>query len=73
MLTDITRISCAYYGQRYRPRYPTQRFCRRWCRLQGKLAEARSARRVWVGAGRPVFNDRPVVDEPDTREIYRRF
>jgi len=57
MLTDIRKRPCDHCGEMFRPRYPTQRFCRRWCRLQGKAAEARAARRTWWKAGRPMEVD----------------
>ncbi len=32
-----------------------QRFCNSDCRVEGKAAEARAARRAWDKAGRPMF------------------
>ena len=72
-LTDPRPKHCDYCGARFRERVPGQRFCRRWCRLQWRAAEGRSQRRVWIGAGRPVFSDRPVLDEPREQAIDRRF
>jgi hypothetical protein len=59
---------CEWCGQMYRPRVPDQRFCGMECRLQGKAAEGRAARRSWWAQGRPVFND----DEPKALPEYRR-
>ena len=71
MLTDITRRVCEYCGGRYRPRYPTQRWCRHWCRKQAKAAEGRAARRTWFEAGRPMGQE-PVVEEPERHEVQKR-
>jgi len=53
MLTDIRKRHCETCGELFRPRYPTQRWCRAWCRAQGKASEARAARRAWCDAGKP--------------------
>jgi hypothetical protein len=71
MLGDITKRRCDYCGARYRPRHPDQRYCRRWCRLKAQGAEARSARRVWIEAGRPMQPERP-VQEPERHEVRKR-
>ena len=71
MLTDPTPRLCQYCGSRYRPRYPTQRWCRRWCRLKAQAAQGRAARRVWIEAGRPLLAERP-VEEPQRGEVRRR-
>ena len=60
MLTDISQRYCEFCDTKYRPRYPTQRWCRRWCRMQAKAAEGRAARRAWWRAGRPM--DEVVAD-----------
>jgi hypothetical protein len=52
MLTDIRKRQCETCGEMFRPRYPTQRWCRAWCRAQGKASEARAARRSWCEAGK---------------------
>jgi hypothetical protein len=44
---------CEVCQRRYRPRSPDQRFCGFDCRMKGKAAEGRAARRLWVQAGRP--------------------
>ena len=72
MLTDPTPRLCEYCGARYRPRYPTQRFCRHWCRKQAMAAEGRAARRVWFDAGRPMLAEAPVA-EPQRGELRKRF
>jgi hypothetical protein len=71
MLTDPTPRLCEYCGARYRPRYPTQKWCRRWCRMQAKAAEGRAARRTWFEAGRPLPEE-PVVEEPERHELRKR-
>jgi len=53
MLTDIRKRHCETCGEMFRPKYPTQRWCRAWCRAQGKASEAPAARRSWCDAGRP--------------------
>lgn len=72
MLTDISKRPCEYCGTNYRPRWPDQRFCRRWCRMKGKAAEGRAARRTWVEAGRPMLAERP-REEPERHELRKRF
>ena len=57
MLGDPTPRNCAHCGASFRPRRDDQRFCRRWCRLQGHAAKARAARRTWCAAGRPKETD----------------
>jgi hypothetical protein len=49
--------ACSYCDQLFRPRVNDQRFCRPWCRAQGKAREAKSARRLWASAGRPLISD----------------
>jgi hypothetical protein len=44
---------CRWCGERYRPLVPDQVYCRRHCRLEGKKADGRAARKVWREAGRP--------------------
>jgi hypothetical protein len=63
MLTDIRPRNCAYSGAKYRPKVDDQRFCRRWCRMQGKAAEGRAARRVWWRAGRPMVEEEQAEQE----------
>jgi hypothetical protein len=53
MLTDIRKRQCETCGEMFRPRYPTQRWCRAWCRAEGKASEARAARSTWCAAGKP--------------------
>lgn len=74
LLTDNRPRQCDYCHAKFRPRVDAQRYCRRWCRLQAKAAEARAARRVWVSAGRPM-PDEPIVPEPEAVEFkpMRRF
>jgi hypothetical protein len=72
MLTGPTPRLCEYCGARYRPRYPTQRWCRRWCNKQAKAAEGRAARRTWWSAGRPMEQERP-REEPERGTLRKRF
>jgi hypothetical protein len=50
---DVSKRQCHFCGASFRPRHPSQRYCRYWCSLNGKSAEGRAARRVWWRAGRP--------------------
>jgi hypothetical protein len=49
---------CDYCGAMFRPRVPSQRYCRLWCHNKDKAAEGRAARRVWRERGRPMFDER---------------
>ena len=51
------RRSCEVCGDAYRPHVSTQRYCSAYCRAQAQRREAKSARRLWVQAGRPIIND----------------
>lgn len=51
------RRSCEVCGMAYRPHVSTQRYCSAYCRVQAQRREAKSARRIWVSAGRPIIND----------------
>jgi hypothetical protein len=64
----IDERECEWCGEMYRPRVPDQRFCGIECRLQGKAAEGRAARRAWWKEGRPMI-DR---DEPKEVSTFRR-
>jgi hypothetical protein len=48
---------CIQCGRRYRPHVPDQKFCGPACRMEARRREAKSARRIWVSAGRPIIND----------------
>jgi hypothetical protein len=48
---------CDWCGQSYRPHVPDQRYCGPYCRNKAKALEAKSARRVWWRAGRPMIED----------------
>lgn len=51
------RRECIQCGHRYRPHVPDQKFCGPACRMEARRIEAKSARRTWVQAGRPIIND----------------
>jgi hypothetical protein len=51
------RQVCEVCKREYRPRAGDQRFCGPACRYEGKKLEAKSARRVWADAGRPLVDD----------------
>ena len=69
-LTNPLPRYCDYCGSKFRQRYPTQRFCRPWCRNEGKAAEGRSARRSWWAQGRPMINE--AVREEPKHSAWRR-
>jgi len=48
---------CEWCGQRYLPHVADQRFCSPYCRNKIKALEAKSARRVWWRAGRPMLRE----------------
>ena len=72
MLTDISPRICDYCSAKYRPRVDSQRYCRRWCRLQAHAAEARAARRLWSEAGRPMLGEDQPRAMPQYEPIHQR-
>lgn len=48
---------CEVCNQTYRPHVADQRWCSPFCRMEARRREAKSARRIWASAGRPIIND----------------
>jgi hypothetical protein len=48
---------CFWCGQKYLPHVPDQKYCGPYCRNKAKALEAKSARRVWWRAGRPMLRE----------------
>jgi hypothetical protein len=65
MVNLYERRECMYCGKRFMQRWKDQRFCRAYCRRMGKAIEARSSRRAWTDAGRPIFEDVRAAFESD--------
>jgi hypothetical protein len=47
--------ACLWCGRKYLPYVPDQKYCGPYCRNKAKALEAKSARRVWWRAGRPLL------------------